>query len=81
MMKILSADMATIPRQAVKKLFNKYFGLQITDKGADALARVLEKKAKRISAFAVKNAKKDKRNKVTRKDIQEYILKVGLDEN
>ena len=42
MMKILSADMATIPKQAVKKIFNKYFGLQITDKGADALARVLE---------------------------------------
>lgn len=81
MMKILSADMATIPKQAVKKIFNKYFGLQITDKGADALARVLEKKAKRISAFAVKNAKKDKRDKVTKKDIEDYVLKVDSDEN
>ena len=81
MMKILSADMATIPKQAVKKIFSRYFGLQITDEGAGALARVLEKKAKSISAFAVKNARKDKRNKVTKADIQEYVLKVGSDED
>lgn len=81
MMKILSAEMATIPKQAVKKIFGKYFGLQITDDGADALARVLEKKAKRISAFAVSNAKKEKRNKITKKDIQDYVLKVGSDDD
>jgi histone H3/H4 len=81
MMKILSAEMATIPKQAVKKIFNKYFGLQITEEGAGAIARLLEKKAKKISSFAVKNAKKDNRDKVTKKDIEDYILKVGSDEN
>jgi histone H3/H4 len=81
MMKILSADMATIPKQAVKKIFNKYFGLQITEDGASALARLLEKKAKKISAYAVKNAKKEKRDKITKKDIEDYVLKVGSDEN
>ncbi len=81
MMKILSAEMATIPKQAVKEIFGKYFGLQLTDDGADALARVLEKKAKSISEYAVKNAKKDKRNKVTKKDIQDYVLKVDSDED
>jgi histone H3/H4 len=81
MMKILSAEMATIPKQAVKKIFGEHFGLQLTDDGAEALARVLEKKAKSISAYAVKNAKKEKRNKVTKKDIQDYVLKESSDED
>jgi hypothetical protein len=29
----------------------------------------------------VKNAKKESREKVTKKDIQEYVLKVGSDED
>jgi histone H3/H4 len=81
MMKILSADMATIPRQAVKKIVKKYFGLQMTDDAAGAFAGLLEEKARRISTFAVKNAKKENRSKVTKKDIQDYVLKVGSDED
>ena len=81
MMKILSADMADIPRQAIKKMIKEQFDLQITDGAAGALASMLERKAKKISKFAVNNAKRERRDKVTRKDIQEYILKIGLDEN
>ncbi len=80
-MRILSAEMATIPKQAIKKMVMRSFGLKITDDAAAAIAAVLEKKAKKISLFAVKNAKKDKRNKVMKKDIEDYVMKIGLDED
>ena len=80
-MKILSAEMANIPKQAIKKMIQRSFGLQITNDAAAALADVLEKWARKISKYAVGNAKKEKRNKVVKKDIEEYVLKVGLDES
>ncbi len=73
--------MANIPKQAIKKMIDQYYGLQITDDAAAALASMLEKRARKISKFAVNNARKDKRGKVTRKDIEAYVLKVGLDED
>lgn len=79
-MKILSAEMASIPKQAIKKMVQSSFGLQITDEAAGALAKLLERKAKKISKFAVENAKREKRGKVIRKDIEAYVFKVGLDE-
>jgi len=72
---------ANIPKQAIKKLIKSYFKVNISDDGAVALARILENKAKRISKFAVRNAKKEKRDRVTKKDIEEYVLKIGLDED
>jgi histone H3/H4 len=72
---------ANIPKQAIKKLIKKYFKVNISDDGAVALARILENKAKRISKFAVKNAQREKRERVTKKDIEEYVLKIGLDED
>ena len=80
-MKILSAEMATIPKQAIKEMVLRSFGLRITDDAAGTIANMLEKKARRISQFAVKNAKKDKRNKVMKRDIEEYVMKIGLDED
>ncbi len=80
-MKILSAEMATIPRQAIKEMVMRSFGLRITDDAAGTIASILEKKARKISLFAVKNAKRDKRNKVTKKDIEEYVMKIGFDED
>ena len=73
--------MANIPKQAIKKLIKKYFKVNISDDGAVAIASILENKAKRISKFAVNNAKKEKRDRVTKKDIEEYVLKIGLDED
>jgi len=73
--------MANIPKQAIKKLIKSYFKVNISDDGAIALAKILENKAKKISRFAVKNAKRERRDRVTKKDIEEYVLKVGLDED
>lgn len=72
--------MANIPAESIKRIVNKEFGLQITDDAARALAKMLESKAKRISKFAVANAKKRKKGKITKDDIQEYVLKVGRDD-
>ena len=73
--------MASIPKQAIRKIVRQSFGLQISDDAAAAMARLLEKKAEKISKFAVKNARKEKRSKVTRRDIREYALREGLDED
>lgn len=67
--------MATISRSSIKALIKKKFKATITPGGADELARILENEAKRISSFAVLNAKKNKREKVTRSDIKDYIIK------
>jgi len=76
MMRILSADfMAQLSRESIKKLVKKYTNANITDDGADAIARLLEKKAREISSFAVKKAKEKKKDKITKEEINEYILK------
>jgi histone H3/H4 len=74
-MRILSADlMAKIPRAAIKHLVKSYFDASITENGADAMAGILEKKAEEIAKFAVENAKKEKRVKVTKEDISKYVM-------
>ncbi len=67
--------MATISRGSIKALIKKKFGASITKGGVDELARILESEAKEISSFAVQNAKKNKRDKVTRSDIRDYVVK------
>ncbi|MCL5239607.1 MAG: NFYB/HAP3 family transcription factor subunit [Candidatus Marsarchaeota archaeon] len=73
--------MATIPKQAIKRMMMQSFGLKITDDAALAMARELERKAKRISRLAVSNAKKQKRAKITKADIEECVMKSGLNED
>lgn len=63
--------MATISRASIKKLVKKHFNVNITDNGADELARILEAEAKKIASFAVNSGK----GKVTRKDIHDYMIK------
>jgi len=76
MMRILSADiMARLSRENIKKLVKKYTNANITDEGADAIAKLLEKKAREISSFAVRKAKEKKKDKITKEEINEYILK------
>jgi len=76
MMRILSADfMAQLSRDNIKKLVKKYTNANITDDGADAIAKLLEKKAREISSFAVKKAKEKKKDRITKEEINEYILK------
>ena len=75
-MRILSADfMAQLSRDNIKKLVKKYTNANITDDGADAIAKLLEKKAREISSFAVRKAKEKKKDKITKEEINEYILK------
>lgn len=74
-MTILSADMmANIPKQAIKKLIKLYANVNITDDGAAALGKILEKKARTISKYAVKNAKKQGREKITKDDVTKYVI-------
>jgi histone H3/H4 len=74
MTKILSADM--ISKQTIKRLVNKS-GIAISDSAADALARLLEKKAKKIASYAVKRAKDSGRKSVLEEDIDTYGIKFG----
>ena len=71
--------MANISRNSIKKLVKEHFSVGITDGGADELAFILENEAKRISSFAVDNAKKCSRGKVTKKDIVDYVIKGRAD--
>jgi histone H3/H4 len=67
--------MATISRSSIRALIRKKFKTNITKGGIDELARILEDEAKSISAFSVQNARKNKRDKVTRSDIRQYLVK------
>jgi len=71
---------ASISKQAIKDLIKRNYGFEITDDGAAAMARMIEKKAMTVSKFAVKNAKKEKRKEVTKKDLLAYAQKVGFDD-
>lgn len=79
-MRILSADLMTrISPKKIKNIVNRSFGVKITEKGAERIAEILENEAKKISSFAVQNAIKDKRGKVTKKDIRDYVIRKVLD--
>ncbi|MHB1829961.1 MAG: hypothetical protein ACYCO0_01065 [Candidatus Micrarchaeaceae archaeon] len=67
--------MGTISRASIKKLIKKHFDVKVTDGGVDEIAKILELEAVRISDFAVRNAKKNKRDNVTKKDINDYVIK------
>jgi len=69
--------MANIPNSAIKGMVKKYAKRSITNDGAAAIAGILEEKAKEIAKFAVENAKRGNRSKVTKEDILAYIFKKG----
>ncbi len=66
--------MASISKQAIKRLVKRHFKAVITDDAASELASIIEREATRISKFAVENAKKSKREKVTKEDIYKYMV-------
>ena len=49
----------------------------ISDKAAEAIARILEKKAQKIAKYAVNRAKTKKRDTITEEDVDTYSLKFG----
>ncbi len=67
--------MASIPKASIKELVKKFFGVSITEEGASEMVKILEDKAKSISQYAVGSAKKAGREKVTKSDIMEYMIK------
>ncbi len=67
--------MAKISKSSIKALVKRNFKVSITDDGAAEIAKILERKANEISRFAVKNAQKDGRGKVTKEDITKYLIK------
>jgi histone H3/H4 len=69
--------MGTISRSAIRKLVKKHFDVNITEDGAEEIAKILEIEASKISDFAVRNSKKSGTGKVTKKDIREYVIKGG----
>lgn len=69
--------MSKISKATIKKLVNANSGVMLNDKAAEALAEILEKKAKDIADYAVKNAKRKNRNVVMEEDIEEYVVKHG----
>ncbi len=67
--------MASIPKASIKKFVKRRFNANITDEGAEEIVKILEEKANDISKYAVSNAKKDRREKVTRSDVMKYVIK------
>lgn len=66
--------MASIPKASIKKFVKRRFKANITDEGAEEIVKILEEKANEISKYAVTNAKKEKREKVTRSDVMKYVI-------
>jgi histone H3/H4 len=71
--------MRNISKSSIKKIVKAGSNpnVIISDKAAEAIARILEQKAKRIATYAVKRAKSKKRNTVTEDDVDTYLLKFG----
>ncbi|MGD0729238.1 MAG: histone-like protein [Candidatus Micrarchaeaceae archaeon] len=68
-----------ISKASIKKLIKNSSNpnIIISDKAADAIAALLEKKAQRIAKYAVNRAKSKKRATITEDDIDTYRLKFG----
>ena len=69
--------MASIPKAAIKKIVNGRSGIVLTDRAAEALSAVLERKAKRIARYAVTQARRKGRKTILKEDIDTYRLKFG----
>ena len=70
--------MRKISKASIKKILkNGSDNFIISDKAAEAIASMLEKKAAAIAKYAVKRAKGNKRAMVTEDDIDAYRLRFG----
>ncbi len=66
-----------ISSKTVKKAMRRRSDVAISEKAAAAIAKILEEKANSIAIYAVKRAKKNGRNTVTKEDVDNYRLKFG----
>jgi len=71
--------MRNISKASIKKIVKNSSNpnVIISDRAAEAIARLLESKAKRIAKYAVKRAKGKKRDTVTEEDIDSYRVRFG----
>ncbi|MFI5412861.1 MAG: histone-like protein [Candidatus Micrarchaeales archaeon] len=71
--------MHNISKASIKKIVKNGSNpdIIISDKAAEAIARLLEQKAKRIAKYAVNRAKSKDRKAITEEDIDTYRLKFG----
>ncbi len=75
-MMILSADTTVrISKVMLRRFVRENFGLTMSEGAADELSRILEKKARDISEYAVGKAKKRKRSRILTEDIESYKIK------
>jgi histone H3/H4 len=66
-----------ISNAVVKKMVKEQSGVTISNSAAEAIAKLLEKKAKTIAKYAVQRAKKQGRKQVMGDDIDSYRMKFG----
>ena len=71
--------MERIPKSSIKKIIKNGSNpdIIISDSAANAIARLLEKKARRIAKYAVQRARKKRRGTITEEDIDAYKLRFG----
>jgi histone H3/H4 len=71
--------MRNISKTSIKNIVKKGSNphVIISDKAAEAIAKILEKKAQKIAKYAVKRAKSNKRNTITEEDVDTYRLMFG----
>lgn len=71
--------MRNISKASIKKMVKNSSNPNaiISDRAAEAIARLLESKAKSIAKYAVKRAKGKKRSTITEEDIDAYRVRFG----
>jgi histone H3/H4 len=71
--------MHNISKTSIKKIIKSGSNpdVIINDKAAEAIAKILEKRANKIARYAVKRAKSKKRNTITEEDIDTYRMMFG----
>ncbi len=67
-----------IPKATIRKIMKKDGDIKISDSAAEAIAEMLEKRAKSIANYAVKRAKKQGRKTVSQEDVDTYRMKFGV---
>ena len=74
----MSADnMRRISPSAVKRLVSDSFSIKVSDSAANAIAKILEAKAKKIAKYSVKRAKSRKRAMILEEDVDTYRMRFG----
>lgn len=70
--------MRKVSKASVRKIIsNGSRNIIISERAAGAIATLLERKAKKISKYAVQRARKNGRSTITEEDINSYRLRFG----